>query len=163
MRWPRAGTREHWEFVFKAVQSVAVVIGVLWAAYTFWDTRNRELRKPYEEKKLAFYTDAARVLAHLAAAPDSSSKAETETQFWELFWGELPFVESNDIKQLMERFCNNHFQNRPEQAQCSKSTGGIIQTAKEMSEKACRLGPAISGRDGLHANLRLASATNEVI
>jgi hypothetical protein len=91
MRWPRATTREHWEFVFKAVQSVAIVIGVLWAAYTFWDTRNRELRKPYEEKKLTFYTDAVRVLAHLAAVPGSSSEAETETRFWELFWGGVAF------------------------------------------------------------------------
>jgi hypothetical protein len=50
---------------------------------------------------------------------------------------ELPFVESNKIKQLMENFCSEHFKNRPEQTQCLKSTEGIVQTAKDMSEQAC--------------------------
>ena len=53
----------------------------------------RELQRPYEEKKLNLYLDAARVLAHLATSP-SVDKENTEARFWELYWGELAFVES---------------------------------------------------------------------
>ena len=53
----------------------------------------RELEAPYQERKLALYLDAARVLAHLAASPDVD-KEKTEARFWELYWGELAFVES---------------------------------------------------------------------
>jgi hypothetical protein len=56
-------------------------------------TAKRELERPYEEKKLALYLDAARVLAHLAASPDVDNK-KTEARFWELYWGELAFVET---------------------------------------------------------------------
>ena len=55
-------------------------------------TTKRELEAPYQEKKLAVYLDAARVLAHLAATPDLD-KEKTEARFWELYWGELAFVE----------------------------------------------------------------------
>jgi membrane peptidoglycan carboxypeptidase len=63
MPWLTKQAREQLEFIFKVVQAIVVVVGVVWAAYTFWDTRYRELSKPYEEKKLEFYTEAGRVLA----------------------------------------------------------------------------------------------------
>jgi hypothetical protein len=133
MRWPRKETREHWEFVFKAVQSTAVVIGVLWAAYTFSDTRTRELQKPYEEKRLAFYTEAARVLAHLSSRPEVL-KLETEARFFELFWGELPFVESPEIKSVMEEFCRDYFTG----STCEKSEAGRSGIALRMSKQGSK-------------------------
>jgi hypothetical protein len=68
----------------------------------------RELRKPYDEKQLALYLDAARVLAHLAAAPENEHE-KTEARLWELYWGELAFVESKHIEKLMVLFCEKHF------------------------------------------------------
>jgi hypothetical protein len=106
MRWPSKETREHWDFVFKGIQSAAVVIGVLWAAYTFWDTRNRELQKPFDEKQLALYADAARVLAHISAG---GTDPDTTLRFWELYYGELPLVESSgpgSIAEVMNKFCH---------------------------------------------------------
>jgi hypothetical protein len=81
-------------------------------------TAKRELERPYEEKKLALYLDAARVLAHLAATPDVD-KEQTEARFWELYWGELAFVESQfkdeqtgsspSVERLMVQFCHVYF------------------------------------------------------
>jgi hypothetical protein len=107
MRWPSKETRERWEFVFKGSQALAVVIGVFWAAGTFFDTRYRELRKPYEEKKLQIYTDTARVLAGLSSNA-SEGKEEAKRRFWELYLGELPFVESDPVKGWMVEFCQHH-------------------------------------------------------
>jgi hypothetical protein len=39
--------------------------------------------------------ETARVLAHLGSTPDVE-KEKDEAQFWELYYGELPFVESKD-------------------------------------------------------------------
>jgi hypothetical protein len=85
----------------------------------------RELRRPYEERKLALYLEASRVLAHLAASPDVESE-KYEARFWELYWGELAFVESTtadeakggpqpSVEKLMVEFCHQRFQGR-----CSK-------------------------------------------
>jgi hypothetical protein len=78
----------------------------------------RELQRPYEEKKLNLYLDAARVLAHLATSP-SVDKENTEARFWELYWGELAFVESRtedeksrsnpSVERLMVQFCHQYF------------------------------------------------------
>jgi hypothetical protein len=56
------------------------------------EATKRELQRPYQEKKLSLYLDASRVLAHLVATPDVNKDA-TEARFWELYWGELVFVE----------------------------------------------------------------------
>jgi hypothetical protein len=115
MGWPNKETRERWDFVFKAIQSLVIVIGVLWAAYTFWDTRHRELQKPFDEKQLALYADAARVLAHLSVSDNPDP--ETTVRFWELYLGELPLVESTDDKDSiaakMNEFCNKKMNNMP--------------------------------------------------
>jgi membrane peptidoglycan carboxypeptidase len=74
IRWPNEEARKNWEFVFKALQAVGIFVGVIWAAYVFWDTKYRELSKPYAEKKLAIYTDAARVLANLGVFPNAQCR-----------------------------------------------------------------------------------------
>jgi type II secretory pathway pseudopilin PulG len=78
----------------------------------------RELQRPYEEKKLNLYLEAARVLAHLVSTPDYE-KERTEARFWELYWGELAFVESLQaeerkngplsVERLMVQFCKQYF------------------------------------------------------
>ena len=83
------------------------------------EATKRELQRPYQEKKLNLYLDASRVLAHLAAAPDVDKDA-TEARFWELYWGELAFVESTvsdeerggpkpSVERLMVLFCHQYF------------------------------------------------------
>ena len=54
------------------------------------------------------YLDAARVLAHLASTPDVNREDNIE-RFWELYWGELPFVESAEIRKKMVAFCVKNF------------------------------------------------------
>jgi hypothetical protein len=79
----------------------------------------RDLQRPYQEKKLNLYLDAARVVAHLASG-SPVDKEKTEARFWELYWGELAFVESRtdeeerggpkpSIERLMVLFCTEYF------------------------------------------------------
>jgi hypothetical protein len=83
------------------------------------EATKRELQRPYQERKLSLYLDASRVLAHLAATPDINKDA-IEARFWELYWGELAFVESTvseedrggpkpSVERLMVVFCHQYF------------------------------------------------------
>ena len=60
------------------------------------------------------YTETARVVAHLAVGPrqPDGSIDPVETQFWELYYGQLPFVEStgeNSVAAAMNSFCVARF------------------------------------------------------
>ena len=108
MVWALTKTnREAIRFWLDCLQIFTVVVGILAVADTFYrytqDQKaqvaaiKRELERPYQEKKLVLYLDAARVLAHLASSPDVDRLA-TEARFWELYWGELAFVESSTVE-----------------------------------------------------------------
>jgi hypothetical protein len=145
---PEAKTRQAIKFWLDCLQIITVVGGVIIAVVTFLNysreqkaqaaeethriverddrakeqlkTAKRELERPYQEKKLSLYLDAARVLAHLATSPNLKKEA-TEARFWELYWGELPFVESRaseevpggppSVERLMVKFCEEYFIN----------------------------------------------------
>jgi hypothetical protein len=56
------------------------------------------------------------VVARLAATPVGvAGMTDSEAKFWELYWGELAFFESSEIKTLMEEFCTLAFS----EARCS--------------------------------------------
>jgi hypothetical protein len=163
MRWPTKQAREHLEFIFKVVQAVVVLVGVLWAAYTFWDTRYRELSKPYEEKKLEFYTEAGRVLAHLSSLRErletpedgkDSDRTMTELRFWELYWGQLPFVESPEVVGHMVSFCQGYFTKEPERSRCTPDKVSVLplqETAKKLAEQACKEIRGVWDREPLYS------------
>jgi hypothetical protein len=147
MAWaPKEETRVAIKFWLDCLQVVTVIVGVVTAAVTFLnyskeqqsqaaeegrrvaeqnkhakeqlDAVRRELERPYQERKLSLYLDAARVLAHLASSPHNNKEA-TEARFWELYWGELAFVESRtegeknngplSVEHLMVQFCHEYF------------------------------------------------------
>src|SRR5262245_14722465 len=146
--WSNQEVRERWEFVFKGVQAGAILVGAIWALVTYSitasqqrDAIRRELRKPYDEKQLSLYLDAARVLAHLSATPDYEPE-KTQARFWELYWGELAFVESGHVASLMVAFCKKNFElekcNTPrplEPLEASTLQGAAISMSHEASKE----------------------------
>jgi len=112
---PSKETREVVKLWLDATQVITIVAAIVGAVFTYiwhYDTRLRETRKPWEEKKLAFYTEAARVLARLSVPGNPSDQQEATAQFWELYWGELPFVQSRgpgSVAEAMNDFCKKKF------------------------------------------------------
>ncbi|MBH5372259.1 hypothetical protein [Bradyrhizobium glycinis] len=129
--------RRAWRFLVRYGTGVAVVIAGLWTATTWLYTQHqqasdaaaaevsrreqatqiaiRESQKPFLERQLAFYFEAAKVTAKLAtSAPVKTSatpdRAPTEDwawarrRFWELYWGELAAVESPEVARAMAHF-----------------------------------------------------------
>jgi hypothetical protein len=125
--------REKLDLLFKFLQLIVIFVGVGWTAFTFADTRYRELRKPFDEKQLVLYAEAGRVIAHLSMAPNVD-KDKTEAEFWELFWGQLPLIESPEVTRLMEQFCTIAFGSRIE---CSKAEHNeMVESAKQVATAA---------------------------
>jgi hypothetical protein len=109
----------------------------------------RELQRPYEEKKLDLYLDAARVLAHLATSPGVDTE-RTETRFWELYWGELAFVESTaadedtggprpSVERLMVAFCQQYFGDERCSDQAGAAGAAPPKTARQGKRQAIEM------------------------
>jgi hypothetical protein len=152
MVWaPSESNQKAVKFWLGCLQVVTVVAGVATAVGTFvyhskeersraieqerhtreqLENVGRELQRPYREKQLNLYLDAARVLAHLATSP-SVDQEKNEARFWELYWGELAFVESKteeegkigpegkvgpspSVERFMVQFCHQYFSSSPE-------------------------------------------------
>ncbi len=145
--WPGEQTRENLKFFSDVLQAVAIIFTIVWAATTFRhqvatesEARRLELSRPYAEKQLDLYLDAARVVAHLATSPDSPDRAATEARFWELYWGELAFVESRatdsgdkpSVESLMVEFCHQYF----DPARCGSAGRPTVGAAFNLSHLA---------------------------
>jgi hypothetical protein len=144
---PKEQTRIAVKFWLDCLQVVIVIVAVITVAITVIKYRNeqkaaaaaqaeraieqdrqaheqiqaikRELRRPYQEKKLDLYIETSKVLAHLSMTPDVEFE-KYKARFWELYWGELAFVESTtaaettggpnpSVERLMVQFCHQMF------------------------------------------------------
>jgi hypothetical protein len=67
------------------------------------EARRVESTRPFLEKQLALYAEAALICARLATSPGDGNAL---ARFWELYWGELALVENNDVERAMVAFKN---------------------------------------------------------
>lgn len=128
-----------WHFLVKYGAGIAVIIYGTWTAVTWYTNREdqinsantaartqkmaaseialRDSQRPFLEKQLAFYFEAAKVAGKLATLPPISAEypkdqryAEdwgwAKRRFWELYWGELGVVESPEVATAMINFGN---------------------------------------------------------
>lgn len=113
---PAKETRELIKFWLDCAQALSIPLAIIGIAVTYWwnaDSRARELRKPFDEKQLQLYADAGRVAARLAFTDNAQANADgTWIRFWELYWGELPFVESPEMRSHMFDFCKSRVYRR---------------------------------------------------
>jgi hypothetical protein len=117
-----------WRFVVMYGPGIVVVVAGLWTAGTWLYMQQqqqraasaiaiRESQKPFLERQLAFYFEAARVTGKLATLTPNKSVANQDQpvsedwawarrRFWELYWGELAAVESPEVARAMVQFGN---------------------------------------------------------
>jgi hypothetical protein len=113
---------DHLDAIWKILGVLGTVVAFLWGVYTYQDTANKQLErerleseryaetrrieatKPFLERQLVLYTDAAQAAATLATSGDEAEKAKARKRFWELYWGELALVENSDVEAAMVSF-----------------------------------------------------------
>ena len=102
---------------------LTVVIGTLWGLYTYIDhqktveaearrqsdrdsnTRRIEAQKPFLQKQLELYFEAARVAGQLVTEKHGTPNWDgIEKRFWALYWSELSMVEHGIVEKAMKVF-----------------------------------------------------------
>ena len=94
----------------------ALIVGGA-AAFTYYDTANRELEKPVNDMRLSLCkeaTDAAATLAIFVPQPEKNPMLSTDkiedpwrlarVRFEQLYWGSLAIVEDRDVEDKMVKF-----------------------------------------------------------
>ena len=110
------------ENLIKVVGAFVALGTLLWAIWTYGDTRRREIEqreqadqrtaetrrveatKPFLERQLKLYTEATQVAAKIATSQDESAVGEAIKRFWQLYWGELALVENGAVEGAMKAF-----------------------------------------------------------
>lgn len=106
----------------KRVGLIALIGGARWSVFTYVSTRateaentritaardsqaaKRESQKPFLEKRLESYAEAATVTATVARSKDAKKVAQAKDRFWTLYWGPLAVVEDSGVKDAMVEF-----------------------------------------------------------
>ena len=139
------------EAALKVVQAclpvLTVVVGALWALYTYLDhqkevtreaarqekqqttARLLEAQRPFLEKQLALYFEAAQVAGKLVTLkPGNAEWDNNENRFWQLYWSELSMVESPAVEVAMvkvgERLSN--YKNSPNNKEPTQALDGSV-------------------------------------
>jgi hypothetical protein len=96
----------------------AIALG-LWAAFTYYDTANRDVQKSFNDAQLALCKEASDAAATLASVtplpiPDNAAIKPTDkiedawriarVRFEQLYWGSLAIVENSDVESRMVEF-----------------------------------------------------------
>jgi hypothetical protein len=131
---PSESVRTAVKFYADVLQALAIIAAGLWAAFTYHVQAAeqaarakeqaaavlRELRRPYDEKQLNLYLEAARVVASLATNPKGPDRPKVEARFWELYYGDMQIVQTlanqqkegepdASMEHLMLKFCEQFF------------------------------------------------------
>jgi hypothetical protein len=95
----------------KILAVIAVAAGGGWTLYTYLNgradiarTASLEARKPFEEKRLELYIEAATVTAKIARSHDKNEVARAKDEFWVLYLGPLALVEDEEVEGAMFQF-----------------------------------------------------------
>jgi hypothetical protein len=63
-----------------------------------------ESQRPFYQRQLDYFGDAARAAAQVATLADGEKRESAKQRFWELYWGELGIVEKGEFAHAMVQF-----------------------------------------------------------
>lgn len=104
-----------WDIVFKWIGLIALILSAMWTVHKYSQDRSDEFNKEQDARKAdrasflfqrqaALYFDASRAAATLASPADAKQRAEAQTRFEQLYWGELVVVEDRRVELAMIAF-----------------------------------------------------------
>jgi len=95
---------------------VTVVVGGLWAAFVYFDSRDPPAKAAaatpvaaanpqVDQRKFAVFTEASQLAATLANTPAGTEGwATAEARFLQLYWGEMSIYEKGEVENRMVKF-----------------------------------------------------------
>lgn len=64
----------------------------------------REAKKPFYERQLALYLEATDVTSRISDPSSEEDKRAATARFWQMYWGQLALVESQEVESAMVAF-----------------------------------------------------------
>ena len=120
---------KRWDILIKGIGAVAVLISIWFTYYQYNNSLKkekqereeraakdaqqkereiqaalRESQKPFLERQLNLYFEAASTASKLSTLGDGPPREEARKRFWQLYWGELSLVEDKEVEAAMVRF-----------------------------------------------------------
>jgi hypothetical protein len=96
------------------IQLLAIIGSAMWALYQYLDSAERqaqqlasarriEAQKPFLEKQLGLYFEAAEVAGKLSAWKVADKRwVGNEARFWQLYWSDLAVVATEEVQHAMD-------------------------------------------------------------
>lgn len=174
-------TKEILALIQALLPVMTAIIGGLWVAYTYLEQQNEaraqqeiqskrdnetrllEARKPFLDKQLTLYGEAAEVTGKLVAIypPVFDDWKKNEQIFEELFWTELSVVEDQEVKHAMQEFSQQlKIVDSDWIGQLYRRSDAEQKDFEELRQRSYRL--ALALRDSIQAswNVELNGSTN---
>lgn len=84
--------------LFKGVIPVCIgSITLMMSIMTYADKKSEEYRKSYWLQQYQVYEELTAAAAKIVVAVDLPSSQEARMEFWQLYWGKLPLIESEEV------------------------------------------------------------------
>jgi hypothetical protein len=104
--------KDRWDLGIKTLAAVGAVVSIAVAVGNYVYTKQkdsltalRESQKPFLQKQLELYLEAAKLTSQLATIDRNHDDwRKAELRFWQIYWGELVLVEDAGVKTAMARF-----------------------------------------------------------
>ena len=93
-----------WELWLKTLTLIGVVIGAIWAYFTYTDTKQKEFYTTYWNTKLELFLETSKAASQVATATSVEDFNKARDKYWELFYGPLSLVEGDGVKKAMQVF-----------------------------------------------------------
>ena len=95
--------------IIAAVVALASGVGTIWGQFRVTTLQaelehRREIRRPFLERQLTLYFEAAKVASQITNPLDQRERKFAVQRFWQLYWGELAVVEDPEVAGAMVAF-----------------------------------------------------------
>jgi hypothetical protein len=118
--------------VINELDSLVLQLGK--ACRSAWENDSRQLAKEtIHEFNRVLYERAIETTRKIAAAKDYDGISELRAEFWRLYWGELPLIETQDVSGAMVEFGNalNAWKAASKPADLDEKANAVAKACKE--------------------------------
>lgn len=93
-----------WDITIKAVTTVALFIGGIWALYQHFDTEKKKVYSIIWNKRVELYFETSKSTGAIAVANSPNEVTKEIKDFWQAFYGPMSVIEDDAVKKKMEDF-----------------------------------------------------------
>lgn len=132
-----------WEIVFKGVGGVVGIVGITITVSKYFAEKQKEnhnsllvAQAPFFAKRQDVYFRLVSTTAILGnVSPKSPARRNAESQFWQLYWGDVPLVADEEVSMAVDLFSDALYPSEP----LSVDNHGILIRNSSMNlARACR-------------------------